>query len=752
MFSVYNNFIKNYSITIYFMKTYIKNSVLTKLIDPINDGIFYKDTLLKINLKDLSLYINNPTQYKLFQSSDEPLVSFYKDLALYIINFEKEEKMISIDLDQKNPITSGLFEYVKCLYFKKEYIATQLILTGNNLLLIKSKKLEEQHLSLPLAIDKHFSQLKPILDDSKNNELIQNSDSSYFFWTDGDRDIYSNKDFIFDKIQKIISETENKPHNQFHETITSLFERINPTLLNNDFFLYLMELNHSGLNKFIFSSSQSQFNIDFSHPLFQNKMFKDIKNNNFELLEMVFVHSSKNKYSIDSKNKYSIDWKYYLNQPETIEHLKTRYVSPSDSYSRDKENTFCISNCYLLLEERYQLNEKIIEQYIKDISYYNMNRDNKINKEKILKIPLHLFNNEYMLSQFLNHLPVESFSLRLKEENFTNNLITNKEFLLKNLFKMKNNLVEQTKSILINFYKAKDIDIPFVESLIKHHLGFIEIFSSHSKNYYDYDKRKTIFSHLTNNFDLFFFAYQLGYNIQNIPSEVISPYLFAEFDSPIKNQFILKWVIERNAFSPEFFSIIEDSDIIKYKEKFLRLEYLFFKDKFDSSHHKLRGKLLSKIKKEEEIHTLLSKIDTISVDSNFETSCFYQALHPSLKKNISIVKSLLKRGHLNFIELEDTLKFNKEIAIMFINRSTKYIRYIPQEFFNDAHFCLEFAKVLDTQGIDDCPIFVKKFFSNQGVDNKFYDYLKTYLQATNLQKQLEPSHSPEKIKHIKTKI
>ena len=198
------------------MKTQIKTKELLSLVDPTKDGIVYNENTIKVNIETLSEYVNKPKSMNIFEKSTDPEINFYKNAALYIINSEKNKRFISINLDNKNIFEDGLFEFIKSIYNKESQVIVSLPETGDNLLLIQAKKLlpiskditvkdknPEKALDIALGeLSSIFLQTAKVSKEELEKSKVTEKDK--FFWKEESADLYSNKEFLLDKVKEIL--------------------------------------------------------------------------------------------------------------------------------------------------------------------------------------------------------------------------------------------------------------------------------------------------------------------------------------------------------------------------------------------------------------------------------------------------------------------------------------------------------------------------------------------------------------------
>jgi len=257
------------------MITKIKTKELLKIINPITDLISFESEDFKIDFSELKKYVEKPRQLNVFKPSENKTIQLYKDLALYIIN-SSEPKIVNIDLDNNQPINSGVYEYIKNIYQQEEYTMINIPEDGNNSIFIKSKKLlNNPLLNIDEAKDVTFSKLSTVF---FNSEKIV--DNEKFFWKEENNDVYSNQNFVIKKFNDII-----KSKNSLDEKYLSFISLIKITdqnLLDSDSFkIALIDINSEPLNNLLINKKHKikneNFSIDFSSKEIHDKIISNIK-------------------------------------------------------------------------------------------------------------------------------------------------------------------------------------------------------------------------------------------------------------------------------------------------------------------------------------------------------------------------------------------------------------------------------------------------------------------------------------------
>jgi hypothetical protein len=739
------------------MLTEIKTKDLLNLINPFTSGINYNGSDFILNEEILSQYVEHPKQYNVFEKTNNELVNLYKNLALYIINAPQNPTKIDIDLDTSTLITNGLFEYVKSIHLNQEKLFISLPESGDNLLLIQSKKLKPLNLekditlkNLKAAEDFHLSNLSTIFipnmvstknideDISSDNSTIINKEipiveDSRFFWKEAEVDIYSNSMYLMESIAEILKGKKHSKDSTVEPQLASLFKKINPEISNStDFKLALLNLNDSFLTKLIFNPrNQSLINIDLSQDVFQDKIFQDIKTKDFTLLDIVF---SQHQHLAKNKNYISpFDFKLLLNQPESIQHLIDKYSS-SSSFADYGDNGLTIVSAYSYLTPENQLNPEVVKKYLSNISSKTMNGHTYISQAPLFKLPVSLFNTPEFLKQVLPHTNISDFYNHLKKNDLTCELLSDKNFLLE----VSSLIQAYTVQECLNYFQPQSLnDKELIIKLISKKPDlYTQLYSSEKIRKADDDC-------LGKDLDVIFKAYQGQVKLRNIPFEAMHQHLLTTDSESYKENFKFQYVIENgltDKYSKKLFT--DENEYNLFKEKYNKLEYQFLSTNDYHHTNKTRDNALNKIKKIDTIYALLEKIEDANNGYNFDARGFYTALHEPFKKNVDLIEKISSYGTLPYSSLVESLQYNKDITLKFISKNPKIINNIPKEFFNDIDFSLGFAKLMDYRIVDETttPLFINKFFENQGVTENYHSYLKSYIFMNTVANKTPPKN------------
>jgi hypothetical protein len=713
------------------MKTQIKTKDLQKLIDPVTDGITYKGEKVVLDLSVLKEYVTFPRKKEVFTPSLNTQENLYKNAALYIIN-SSEQAFISLDLNKQNPIESGLFEYVKTIYKKETDITVSIPEEGDNLLFIESKKLKAIEKSkMNKAQDIEYAELSSVFMQTKKmtEDDVKIVEKNKFFWQEDGADLYSNKNWALSQIQEVLKGNKYAKDSPLKTNLLTLISKLNSDLKESeDFKVELLNLNDSFLNKFLLIHNPSLIKFDFNSTPFQDKVMQDVKSSNFGLLEILVEKSIKSKTSNPELRKF-------INQEEAVKYLAGQHLY-NGSYPSDNTEKFTVVSCYPYFNDENQRKPEIVDKYISCCMGKNMSDEPYVSDTMIYKLPPDIFDNAPSLSKVLKYLNLKDFSKYLKDNYHTNNLLSDKQFLLDNASNLSPYKIE---NIMDLFFKKEDIDKKFILKLIENKPSiFTEIAN-------DTD---SLFRDKVKDLDVIMLAHESGVKIKEISHRIMEPH-FLSTGTKEEEKFKLEYIINHKMLYDSRVTIYDSPEENKvFKDKYYKLEYMFLTADDRLYENKEAGKSLSKIKDVEVFKELMDKINNLQ--GSFELDCrkFYANMHPELKANLKLLEDTDLLYALRFSDLPETLQYNKKVAIEFVGKDTNLI---PKEFFNDINFSLEFAKCLDNGvvSIEKAPVFISKFFENQSVSSKYHDYLKTYIAMSGINQALEQkeeSTTPRKMK------
>ena len=712
------------------MKTQIKTKDLLKLIDPCAEGIVYRGELIKISLSELKEYVTYPRKKEVFTASDNNKENFYKNAALYIIN-AGEQAFISLDLNKKNSIDFGLFEYIKSIYKKEADITVSILEEGDNLLFIESKKLKAiEKLKMDKAQDIEYAELSSVFLQTKKmtEDDIKIVEKDKFFWQEDGTDLYSSKNWVMSQIQEILKGNKYDKNSLVKTNLLTLISKVNTDLIeSDDFKLDLLNLDDSYLNKLFLVNNPNLINFDFTNTQIQDKVMQDVKNSSFGLLEILVKNSFKLK-------EPELDLKKFINQEETIKYLIEQHIY-NGSYPNDNSQKFTVVSCYSYLNEENKRSSSIISKYITCSTGKNMSNEDYLDSSMIYKLPPDVFDNASHLSRVLPHLNIEDFASYLNKNNHTSSLMSDKRFLLDNASKLYPYIIGV---ILSKFLKKEDIDKEFILNLIE----------KKPNVFLEFSKADSLLKDKIKDLDVIMCAYESGVKIKDIKGKMMTPH-FLSTGTKKEEDFKFKYVIHNKMLYDNKVTIYDDPENNNtFKEKYYKLENMFLKVDDYFHENKDAAKALSKIKDIEVFKELMGKINNIKGGFELASKNFYANMHPELKANAELLESTQLLHALRFSDLPETLQYNKKVAIQFVGKDTNSI---PKEFFNDINFSLEFAKCLDNGviSIEKSPTIIAKFFENQKVSSNYYDYLKTYISMSGISHALEQKEGVSTSKKMK---
>lgn len=690
------------------MKTKIKTKQLLSIINPFEDGIEYNGKHFKINSLILNEYIVSPKSKNILQKTTSDLENLYKNIALYIINHDKSS-LISLDLDRKPSINSGIFEFIYAIYKKEDSIYIDLPQEGDNSLFIKSKKLKEIDINLPQAIDTEYIKENSIF--SSNNDSINIDTKKEFLWQDEDTiDNYSSIPWLINKIESILDNV--KKNDDLNKEIHLLIQKIDFKSLDLEAF-HKKFFNIDNKNKFWVINPQSPlFNIDFNKEYCLSKIQKEIEKNDLSTISFLF----------ENKNKYPLfNFEPYINHSNSI-----YYLINKSYYSGRNDNNFNLVNSYPYLSKKNKENKDIIIKYLTKIidkdSYHNYLPNNLLHN-----IPITCLNDKDILKKILPNVYIGDLKERIKSSNLQLDLLNDKTFLLDII---SHSDTPNNKSIeLLSFFPKEDIDSDLILTLIK---GKPSLFSSLYRN-------PIINNILKNNIDLIIKVREAGIDFENIPVDLLEDTFLQEGDTKAEN-FKLLYLISKRYEDSASFLFSKKEDIKYFNEKYHKIENMIFINY--TSEYNLNetviNKLLRKTKTIEQFKELMKNIESHIAFQYFDVDyrTIYKNLPIELKPQIALLKEFNQIiSNIKFDDLPETLKYNREIALNFVSREPNSI---PVEFFNDIEFALSYAESLDKHAVrlNDSPPFISKFFENHAVKSNFHDYLSRYIKVVDLKESL----------------
>jgi hypothetical protein len=753
------------------MKTEIYTVDLLKIINPSKEGIFYREQQVPINFKILKEFVDFPKKNQVFNLTGDFTNDLHKNLALYIINANEDPRLIHIDLNKENIFEQGLFEYIKRIYNKDKTCYINIDEVGDNLLLIKSKKLEQlpdsnqSQLPNPKTIksaeDTHYASIASIFSETKKIDLSNiNKDKlatkGQVTWEEDNYNNYANQNYVLEKIKNIVEPDKSSRSYgsqqpvSYEEQFNKIISMTDASVLNSEQFkLAIIDIDNSSLNDILVNryyhekENKDYFFINFSEQIFQDKLLTLVKGEKFKLIENLFIPHRK---AIDGFENYpykhykkpssDINFELLINQPETIKHLTNKYHYGS-YYSADK---FDIVSVYKFLNDTTKKETAVIDKYLKliieDRSSRSSSESRYVNETLLFKLPPELFNDKEFLNKVID---VISFS-KLKEFLIKNSIepttLADKDFMLGH-----RNLSD---------YKLRDWIICFADKKILTKDFFKDILSNRPKFYSELGH----WEKFQKDIELINLAVRCGFELKNINSSIMYDLLLIDHEAKYENLKIQYLIEKKNiidivstfkhvGYAPE--------EVQKIKEKYEKPEYMFYKVDDWHSEYDNAKRTLSKIKNVDEVLKVLDKIENSSFCYDFNTNFFYQSLHKPLQKNRKLVEAILDIGPIRYASLDENLAYNSDIVIKCLSRNPKDLRNIPQEFFSSSHFAIEFAKLMDQHLFEekDLPSFIIKFFENQEVTRDYENYLKMHLSYKEMQGDLEPSNPQVKTKRVK---
>jgi hypothetical protein len=731
------------------MRAEILTKDLLKIVNPSKDGIFYKGQIIALDWKELKEHVEHPKKNDVFKSSGDFTKDLYKNLALYIINSEDKPSLISLDLNTPAIFEPGhgLFEYIKNIYNKEEKSYINIDETGDNLLFIKSKKLEElpNDFEIFKAEDIH-STVSSVFNDTTKLDLSKiKTDRGQFDWQEEDVDRYSKLEYVLEKVEEIFKyrkssrydgdrEKQLTPEQKFY----NLLEITNKELIHSDAFkLALLDSESSSLKEFLTSRYNKEndynFSIDFSQPIFQAKILENVQKKDFVLLEKIFENYLEEIHDIDSTYHWSrkdkkpevkepIDFALFFNLPETIHYLAEKYHYNTYTISSNTRD-FHIANAYKYLNEENKRDKAVLDKYLELITY-ETREGLSINQDLFQKLPPEVINDPKIINKVCSALDYGDLKEFFDEKKIDCPNYSNKEIIIQNANKP---YPYRLSEWIHRFIPKQELDVDFFKSVIQKKPDF-------------YEKMNESFPSFAKDWDIITSAVKSGFKVKNIKHDVMKSLLLKNH-TPEQEQIKVRYLIETRNLDNFRHLFSKADDIEKAKAKYHKPEYMFFiaeKSSFFSEIHGAK-QVLSKIKSHEEIMSILDKIKTNSFGYEFNSNHFYSSLNSTLKKDKAITNRIMDMGGIKYSYLDEQLAYNAEIVIKCLEENPSEVKYIPNELFSNSKFSVQFAGLLDQGRFEEqeIPSFVRKFFDNQGVKENYQDYLKSYIEYKQLHKDFE---------------
>lgn len=730
------------------MKTTIKTTELLKILEPINDGVIYKNQIIKLDLEILGRYVNNPKNYKIFESAPTTEEAFYKNLALYIINSNYNHKFVQLDLNKEKSIENGLFEFVKNIFNEEKLTYIQLPEDGDNLLFIQSKNLQELPITessiVEKAIDIELGGRTSVF--LKTKKIIE---KEKFFWTAQESGRYSDTDFLVNKLldaSRVIDFSKNNnrdENNNVDKEFFNILKVSDQKLINSDEFkLTLLKSEYKNIYQVLVNDSQPKiFSIDFSSDFVRDFILEQTDAKDFSLLGIIFKQNSlakrQNSYEWvkdavkDNKMKFetvhNVQFNTIINHPNTIDFLLKQRVRELNINGDD--DNFSIVSAYPYFSKENKVNPDIVNKFLASICS-NRHSDIRIQENKINLMPMSLYNEPYFLEQICMGIEFDKVKSRMKAHDIEPILLSDKNFIAKNCSKVPGyGLLKWISS----FISKEEINKEFLLSIVKIKPIFCETIMSSSSS---------LLKQFSNDKDIIFTASSYGFDITKISTKLMKKF-FLEDDNEQYELLKIKYLIENREYNSwkDFFKDSEQSK--KFEDKYLKSEFMYFSKDDYFYENKIREKIQNNFKTPEEILNVLEKIKQTPYNYKFKADFFYKELPNNLQSNKKIVDKIFEcnESPFPFSSLHESLQYNSELALKFIKIDPKNTLDVSKEFFNDINFSLEFSKLIDARLFKSreslIPEFITKFFDNQGIQENYHEKLTHYVSVFSLKEALD---------------
>jgi hypothetical protein len=739
------------------MKTIIETKELLKILEP-SEGVVYKGQKVALDLEQLQNYITNPKKHKVFEAASDIQESFYRNLALYVINSNDNPKCVQIDLNKDNPIESGLFEFVKNIVNEEEITSIELPENGDNLLFIQSKKLK--NLSNYPGYEHYFSEVAKDVELGGRTSVFMRTEKvtekEKFFWTAQENDRYSDTDFLINKLADTVrsidfskvSLREEKRDND--KEFFSVLKVSDQKLIKSEAFkLALLNANNKQINQVIIQDNQPKvFSIDFSKDFVRDFILEKVEESDFNLLGEIFKHnanaSKKNSYewvreavkvgkmTFDTVHK--LDFYPIINHPNTIEYLLDQRATELN-ISGEHDNLTVVS-AYQYFSKENKVNPDIVNKFLESITS-GYGSDKRMNERQLNRMPVSLYNEEYFLEQVLPYINFPEIKSKLKAWEIEPKLLSDKKFIINNC---KNVPAYRFNEWLSNFLPKGDVDKEFLLNIVKVKPNYCEtIIGSTSNMLKAFSKDK----------DIIFTAAKSGFDPTRISSRLFKEY-FLDDDNAEDEAVKVKYLIESrdHKSGKDWFKDPEQAK--KFEEKYFRPEYMYLaKDEYFYGND-ARAKIQKQLKTPGEVLESLKKVKSFPDKYTFRADYFYKELPSNLKSNKKVLDAILdcKGKAFPFKELSENLQYNADVALNFIAKDPNNTPDVPKEFFNDINFSLEFAKLMDRglfRGKESLiPEFITKFFDNQNIKGDYHQKLEHYVSVFSLKETLDEKPNVQK--------
>lgn len=691
------------------MITEIKTKDLLKLFDPIKDGVLIGNNIINIDLIKLDKLISQPNN-ELFNNTDDLVENFYKNLALYIINFEDEDKYITVNLEKDQPnqiIELGLEHLIALQYFKKPNVFINIEENNTGLQFIKTKKLTSTN-----QIVNQYQPISQLKDINFEDQIVV---ENFFAWAHGDKDIEKDKTFYFKSLVDCINLNRKKDSNERNLeiiNIVNIYKQIPNEIVKDQKFTEEI-FKHPQLSMIFFELfGKGQNFLDFSSEQIKSLVFQEVDEGNLRWVKTIYSES-KSYGSADLAQRISYSNELY-NHPNVVKALSDGTIKSYGSWSSTEFN---IRNVYSLLNNEHKENKNVILAYLEACEAEHRGTDKWITESELFKIPVSAFKDLTILKRVAYTMDFQTLkNILFKDEEKDFKL--DKTFILDVVKDLSNH---KFRGLIESFFRkeSENFDVEFKKECLRRNPRIYE------------DK---LFNSMFKNIDfLIFLKEELHLKSDKISFNSIRPFLFDENLNKKQQEFLETYMIE----SKKNLSRPGDLDIPKelheeYKNKYQKLEYCFYKIDSWSAWRDDSVKRLKKIKSEDELVSIFS--NTRKHHYEIDDKTFFSGIHTDLKSNPKVIFSFLDNVGTN-IDLRECGKFlfNKKNCIRLLEYGVSLRRYIPEPMYYDKEFALALADKLDKNpNFENIPVKVKKFFEQKEVNQNYHSFLKSFISYNEM--------------------
>lgn len=674
------------------MKYQIKIKDFLKIFNPLEEFFVYKNEEVQLNTKTLEECI--------VDQRNIPNI-FYKDLVEYLKIYQ-EKKWITTDLNQKFCIQNGLLEFCANIYMNEQNILIKAPNVEENNKFFKTTKV------ISLTNEEKWKDIQDAIDEIKINDYQK-------IWSFEEN--LNNIQNIIKKIKKSNISNEDDAKKFLYD-----WNKLNDTTKENeDVLKEIFSLPLRSLKILLNHFAISQISIINQHQ-FLHFLKEKIDGNNFELLDIFFEESGFVK-GLEDEEKYHnflIQLKPIINNPKVINFMLDKRMNKIDELGINIEKVF---NFII------KPNSQVIQKYL-DIKFESYIGYEAL-KQIIESIDIEYYEDKMILNKFIdsnnpnmlnNSYAIELLIKFFHKNNYQNKLLTDINFFIENK-------CYQSQKLLDYYSSYKKLNKEDIIKILKKNSSFFMILNN-SPMYKNFIQDKEVLQYAKIN---------LSFMKDHID-------VFLQDENLVFNLLNENLIFEMNQYN------LSNEQWKKFKEKYIKPEYIFFHKKFGSQQIiDDKRKILTKIKSADEIIKILEKIQSLKDDEKreFYVNSFYFYLHPNLKNNISIMNVLIKMNDfINYESLSPILKNNLQINMHYLENHPKMMKDIPLNLFFEKDFIQKVMKNLDEKkmNISQLPQEIINFLETNEIKNDYEKSINTIIYQLDLYKELKNENSIKKMK------